>query len=433
MGSKLIKSTRFWSLLVLAIPAFFLLLSTPATGVMSAANTLEPKNHYLSNNIHSIVADAIRQKEFPGCQVLVIHEGQTVVNEAYGFLTYDSLQEVTQNTLYDLASVTKVAATTLMIMDLYQYNIIRLDETVGCYLPEYEGSNKGDITIRALLSHNGELRPYLPFWWSSMKAEILNPDCEQEVQFGQYGHFTNQSIKDSVNNWILNSRLTRFRGKSRYKYSDLGFLLLQRIAESAAGKSLELYLAERFYQPMGLTQTHFNPARKGFPYTEIAPTEFDLNFRFRQIWGDVHDRNAAIFGGVAGHAGLFSNAEDLGALMRMFLDTYMGRENNWLSTEVMRTFNQTYFEHNRRALGWDKPNERVSRYVSDLSFGHKGFTGTMVWADPTHDLVYVFLSNRVYPTRDNRKLITNRTRSRILDVVYEALTDTNVSIANGVE
>jgi CubicO group peptidase (beta-lactamase class C family) len=387
----------------------------------------------LKNDIYHIVSSAIREKEFPGCQVAVVHKGRIVVNEAYGYLTYDSMQEVTQGTLYDLASVTKVAATTLMMMDLYEHNLIRLDETVGCYLPEYDGTEKGNTTIRALLSHNGLLQSYYPFWWTSMKRKLLNPEGREVVTFGQYGHFVNENLRDSVFQWIMESKPARIRGRSQYKYSDLGFMLLQRIAESATGVSMEWYLNERFYQPMGLSHLHFNPSKKGFAYTEIAPTEFDLQFRFRQVWGDVHDRNAAIVGGVAGHAGLFGSAEDLSALLAMMLDSYLGRDESWLSRETLHTFNQSYYEYNRRALGWDKPNDRVSRQVSPSSFGHKGFTGTMVWVDPEYDLAFVFLSNRVYPSRENRKLITNRTRSRIMDVVYEALTRDSTSLTKGVE
>lgn len=364
--------------------------------------------------IDKIVEGAIKNREFPGAQVLVIKNGHPLFNKSYGYLTYDSLQEVSSETIYDLASITKVAATTLMSMSLYEKGLIRLDEPISCYLDEYIGTNKEKITVRQLLAHNAGLRSYLPFWEQTLGGDFLETYCEEDLK-----DIPPQVLSDSVNNWIIRSRLGRFRGKSRYRYSDIGFLILQEVLERASGETMDDYLLREYYQPMQLKSTTFNPGTKGFPYTEIAPTEFDALFRYHQVWGEVHDRNAAIKGGVAGHAGLFSNSTDLAQLMSLF----MGRSVSdvQIRPSTLEEFIKPHFPRNRRALGFDRKNDKVSRWVSEDSFGHKGFTGTMVWMEPAEDLVYVFLSNRVYPNAQNKKLIYNKTRERIQDVIYESI------------
>ena len=379
---------------------------------------------HLFDPIDEIVAEAIKEQQFPGCQVLVMQHGQVIMDRSYGFLTYDSLMRVNSQTIYDLASVTKVAATTIMFMDLYEKGYINLDDPISCYLSTYQNSNKENITIRQLLSHNSGLSSFLPLWEQTIGGDFLQEN-QQIPASTPYGHSLKDMVIDTLNQMILSSRMPGFRGKSRYRYSDIGFMILHQIAEQASGQSMEDYMAENFYQPLGLKTTLFNPTKKGMPLTQIAPTEYDLQFRNRQVWGEVHDRNAELFGGVAGHAGLFSNSRDLGKLMSMIVNQGELNGQKYLSSNTIETFNKSYFDHNRRALGWDKPNPIASNKVSESSFGHTGFTGTMVWADPDKDLVFVFLSNRVYPNAENRKLITRNTRSRIQDVVYDALASIN--------
>ena len=367
------------------------------------------------NKIDILVQEAISQRQFPGCQILVMKNSQPIFQRSYGFLTYDSIQEVTDRTIYDLASITKVVATTLMIMNLYEDNRLFLDDPISCYLDEFIGSNKAQITIRELLAHNGKLRSYLPFWEQTLKGNFLAPDCPRPLN-GEFSEIENKILTDSLNSWIIDSELGRFRGKSSYRYSDIGFMILKQVAESAADQGMESYLLQHFYQPLELKHVMFNPTRKGISYTDLAPTEFDILFRYEQVWGEVHDRNAVIQNGVAGHAGLFSNSTDLAQLMNVFL-----HPNEYMKYETISEFTKPHFKYNRRGLGWDKPNSKLMDGLAEESFGHKGFTGTMVWADPTEDLVFVFLSNRVYPNAENRKLITSRTRERIQEIVYDAI------------
>jgi len=209
----------------------------------------------------------------------------------------------------------------------------------------------------------------------------------------------------------------------QYKYSDLGFMMLQQLVEAVAKMSLEQYLFVNFYRPMGLHYTAFNPLEKGYEIFEIAPTEFDYHYRKELIWGKVHDRNAAIFGGVAGHAGLFSSAKELAIIMRMLLNNGFYGGKQYLKASTIDEFNKRYFAGNRRGLGWDKLDpdiENASLQVSSSSFGHTGFTGTMVWADPEHDLIYTFVSNRVYPESSNNKLQRNDYRRKIQTTIYDA-------------
>ncbi len=375
---------------------------------------------YNFQGVDSIVAAAIQQRAFPGCQILVMHQGATVLQKSYGYLTYDSLVSVTDSTLYDVASLTKVTATTLMIMDLYDRGEIDLDERLACYLPEFVATNKQDITLRQLLSHHAGLQPYIPFWDLSLKADLIDP-IPNHPKLNGFGQIDNVVMRDSLKSWIIKSPLIQQKGKPYYKYSDVGFIILQMVAEKIAREDMESYLTKRYYGPMGLRNTHFNPLTKGVSRSLIAPTEFEIDFRNGQVWGNVHDRNAAILGGVAGHAGLFSNAGEMAKISELFLERGRIDGLSFFSPATFYTFNRRYYSGNRRALGFDKRNAHVSAWTSSESFGHKGFTGTMIWADPLHELVYVFLSNRIYPNATNRKLITQQVRSKVQDVIYEKI------------
>ncbi|MFY0607237.1 MAG: serine hydrolase [Cyclobacteriaceae bacterium] len=379
--------------------------------------------------IGDIMNEAIQSGGTPGAQLAIAVDGSIVFNQAYGYLTYDSLIATQKNTLYDLASLTKVTATLLAIMKLYEDGLIDLDAPISRWLPAYENSNKKDITVRALLSHNAGLRPYVPFWQRVLSADLLETfyyeDEEAEkADIRSYGTRPTPAMRDTLENWILKSPLLKFDSLPYYKYSDLGFMILHQIVESVTTVSMDTYLDSTFYRPLGLTRTAFNPLTKGVERFEIAPTEYDDYFRDELVWGEVHDRNAAIFGGVAGHAGLFSNAHDLIVILQTLLQggTYGGQQ--LLQTSTIEYFNQRFYPNNRRALGWDKADKNLgnaSRWSTDESFGHTGFTGTMVWCDPEYDLVFVFLSNRIYPNSSNYQLIKRNIRTRIQDVVYEAL------------
>ena len=381
------------------------------------------------DSISNIIEEGINQKAFPGCQLAIAYRGAVILDRSFGYLTYDNIIPVYQSTIYDLASVTKVAGTLLAIMRLYDQKKIDLDGKLGHYLPRYENSNKKEITIRSLLAHQAGLLPYVPFWKRALTRDYLEPfyyesAYDEFLDNRSFGLKPSTTLKDTLSNWILNSPLLRYDSIPYYSYSDIGFMVLQEVVESITEQSLSSYLKEQFYYPLGLQKTTFNPKRAGFDLYEIAPTEYDNYYRSEQVWGDVHDRNAAILDGVAGHAGLFSNTSDLLVISQMLLQGGNYHQQNYFDPKTIDAFNSRYFPGNRRGLGWDKQDKEignVSGSVSDESYGHTGFTGTMVWIDPEHELAFVFLSNRVHPNVNNRKLNELDIRTRIQDVVYKAI------------
>lgn len=379
--------------------------------------------------IQSILEETIHANCAPGGQLAVAVDGSILINEPFGYLTYDSLVPVDRSTLYDLASVTKVTATLLAVMKLYETGKLDLDQTLGYYLPAYQNTNKQNITIRALLAHNGGLKAYLPFWEQTLSPDFIdafyyNSEEDKKADRRSYGVKPGPVLTDSLRNWIRQSPLAKYDSVPGYLYSDLGYMILQEVVEKISDQKLDVFVDKNFYEPLGLHRLTFNPLKKGFERYEIAPTEYDYQFRKELVWGEVHDRNAAAFGGVSGHAGLFGTAGDLLVIYQMLLQggDYGGRQ--LLQPATIAYFNQRFFPGNGRALGWDKRDERrgnASAWATDISFGHTGFTGTMVWTDPEYDLVFVFLSNRVYPNANNYQLIRRNIRTRIQDVVYESL------------
>ena len=384
--------------------------------------------------IDQIVDEAISISATPGCQVLVARNGSVVLEKGYGYYTYDSIMPVDTRTIYDLASITKVAATTQAIMKLKEQGKIHLDSAVGTYLPELAGSNKASLIIKDVLAHQSGLRAFYPFWRNTIE------DKDQLIHFYNdkpndlynktvaYGMFAAEDLKDSLWHWTIETKMRRKREENEpydYKYSDLGFYLLQVLVERVSNTPLDTYIDSVFYKSMGMSTLTFNPLCK-FPLKRITPTERDNEFRHVLVWGTVHDQIAAMKGGVSGHAGLFGNAHDIAKIVEMHLQdgSYGGKQ--YLSKETVKEFASQQNENSRRGLGWDKPEKGedynpASRYASFDSFGHSGFTGTVVWADPTFDLVFVFLSNRVYPNSSNGKLIDFNIRKRIHDVVYESI------------
>ncbi|WP_436517953.1 serine hydrolase domain-containing protein [Ekhidna sp. To15] len=388
--------------------------------------TEELNPHHLTW-IDSIAADAIKRFATPGIQLAVVKNGSIIVEKAYGHFTYDSLRAVSNHTVYDIASVTKVMATLPAIALLIDQRKINLDDSLAMHLDEFKSSNKSAITIRQLLSHNAGLKSYVPFWSMMMDGDRLDafyyktPEDESK-DIRTYGLEPHPSMADSLKSFIVRSKL--IENPEEYRYSDLGFMILHLLVEQVSGLSFEEFLKTNFYQPMGLSNTTFNPIQKGISPKDITPTEYDNRYRSYQVWGEVHDRNALVFGGVAGHAGLFSNAKDLAKMMYMFMNDgfYGGR--HYLSKATIEQLNERYFKNNRRGLGWDKKDgkkDSASSLASDRSYGHTGFTGTMVWADPEADLIYVFLSNRIYPDANNWKLMELNTRTHIHDVLYQSL------------
>lgn len=377
--------------------------------------------------IDSIAASAIRKFATPGMQLAVIKNGSVVTERTYGFFTYDSMKAVSNETIYDIASVTKVIATLPAIALLIDQGKINLDDSLSMHLKEFGSSNKSTTTLRQLLSHNAGLKSYVPFWSMMLDGDRLDafyyktPEDEAN-DIRSYGIEPDPSMADSLKSYLVRSDL--IETPDEYRYSDLGFMILHLLVEEVSGMSFEEFVTQNFYQPMGLSNTMFNPIRKGISPKQIAPTEYDNRFRNYQVWGEVHDRNAAVFGGIAGHAGLFSTATDLAKMMSMFLNNGFYGGKQYLSSTTIAQLNERYFDNNRRGLGWDKLGEEknsASEKASGKSFGHTGFTGTMVWADPEADLIYIFLSNRIYPDANNWKLMELNIRTEIHDTLYESI------------
>lgn len=358
-------------------------------------------NFNIDRHIDSIVNNAIASAAMPGCQVLVMHKGKVKLERCYGHQTYDaSSPKVTPETVYDLASLTKVCATTLAVMKLVDQGKLNIDDRLSKYLPYLDSTNKQHITIREVMSHQARLRAFEPYWQRS----------------------TN---RDSILSMVAASPLNE---DTKMVYSDLGFMLLCDVVEHISGMPLNKYVEEQFYRPMGLTSTTFLPTEGGkIALDRIAPTELDTLRGL--IHGDVHDPNAYAMGGVSGHAGLFSTARDVARLMQMLLNGGELDGHRYLEKQTVLVFTNRHFadQGNRRALGFDKqlftPNANAQTCVeaSQQSFGHTGFTGTMVWADPKYDLVYVFLSNRVYPTATPNRLAQMNVRTDIQSVIYNIL------------
>lgn len=395
------------------------------------------------SEIDKVVKDAISEKATPGAQVVVARKGKVIFQKSYGYYTYDSLIPVNNQSIYDIASITKVAATTQAIMFLYERNLIDLDKKIAVYLPDLKGSNKEFMTIRDILTHQAGLWPYLPFWKETLDGNTyvstyyrFSPDDDYNYQISE-GLYTSRITRDSVWNWVIKSKL-RPREAHRpfdYKYSDMGYYILQRLTEKIVNQPIEEFLQQNFYDPLGLSTMSYLPLCK-FPENLIAPTEQDNYFRYCLVNGMVHDQGAALMGGVAGHAGLFSNALDLAKLMQMNLqDGYYGGL-RYFKEGTVPAFTSTQYASNRRGLGWDKPvvaewNSPTSTYASPKSFGHTGFTGTAVWVDPEFDLIYVFLSNRIYPDANNTKLIKSNIRTRIQDIIYQSIWEYSATHTDG--
>ena len=383
--------------------------------------------------IDNIAREAIAYAATPGCQVLVAKEGTVIFEKTYGHFTYDKTRAVTPASVYDLASISKVGATLQAIMFLKDRGKLHLDSRLVTYLPEVKGTNKENLLIRDILAHQAGLLPGLPFWQRTTQhardrqtyyASTLSPEYPNVVAPGMYSSKNTEAV---MWKWIMDSPLLpKKKGEQHapYKYSDLDFYILQRVAERLLNQDLNEFMDQNFYSPLGLSTLGFNPLDR-LPREQIVPTENDTHFRKTLVWGTVHDQGAAMMGGVAGHAGLFSNAMDLAILMQMNLQQGEYGGHRYFNTAVVSQFATRPYTNNRRGLGWDMSDPEglgaTSPLASLSTFGHTGFTGTCTWVDPEHNLVYVFLSNRVNPEETNTKLTSYNIRSRIHDVIYKSL------------
>ncbi|MCS7004154.1 MAG: serine hydrolase [Cytophagales bacterium] len=394
-------------------------------------------NSQILQQIDSIVLDGITQKAMPGAQVVVAKNGIVVYQKSFGYQTYQPISPITDTTYYDIASLTKVISTLQVLMWLYDNKRLDLDKTVKDYLPETDTTNKGDMIIKEILCHQAGLLAFMTFWEKFVKNKKIDPNFLSEtpsekfpIQVTPY-LYASSAVTDSIWRWIWESRLTirkNPKGGFGYLYSDFGFMIMRKIAERITGESIEKTANRLFFNPLSLKIT-YNPLQKGIRKEQIAPTEMDTDFRQGLLHGSVHDPAAALQGGVEGHAGLFANALSVAVIMQMNLQEGYYNGIQFFSPQTVNTFNTRPYIHNnnRRALGWDKPDLEdkkatgISQYCSDFTFGHTGFTGVCAWADPAYDIVFVFLSNRIYPTVNNKKLITLNIRTRIHDVIYKSI------------
>lgn len=382
------------------------------------------------SRIDSIALDGIARKAYPGCRILVAVNNQIIWDKAYGYQTYEKTFPVKLNEIYDLASVTKVAASTLAIMKLSEDGLIDITKKIETYLPEYNKSNKKGIRIDNFLAHQARLVPGIPFYKKTLEQKSPNPAYYSTLLKNNFGIrvtdrlWLRNDYRDTIFETIKNSPLLE---KTEYKYSDLSMYFMYQVIESVTGQKFEDYLKNNIYKPLNLNSIGFNPTDR-FPLNRIPPTEIDTYFRHALIQGFVQDPGAAMMNGVMGHAGLFSDVYDLAAIMQMMING--GRFNGiqFLKPETIKRFTKSHFSKvNRRGLGWDKPPYDPSIEgpccisASDESFGHSGFTGTYVWADPKYKMVYIFLSNRVYPDAGNNKISELNIRTNIQQVVYDAM------------
>jgi len=362
---------------------------------VSCQDNKQLQSEYNFTQIDDIIESAIKDSAFPGAVVLISIDGNIIYEKAFEHLTYnDTSAAVTKNTIYDIASLTKVIATTTTAMICYDKKLFSLDDPVAKYIPEFSQNGKEKVTIKNLLLHNSGLPVFKRF-------------------------YKNYSSADEVINDIYKTPLSYEPG-SKTVYSDLGFITLTKIVEQVTGKSFDTFCNEEIFNPVQMNSTFFNPP-DSLQY-KIAPTEYDNYWRNKLIWGEVHDETASLLNGVAGHAGLFSTAKDISNLLQLLLNGGTFNGHQVIKTETVKLFTSIYSDKSTRALGWDTKSRKKSsagNLFDITSFGHLGFTGTSVWVDPTRELFVVLLTNRVYPTRENKKLY--KVRPVLHDAVINAL------------
>ncbi|WP_107040259.1 glycoside hydrolase family 3 N-terminal domain-containing protein [Brumimicrobium mesophilum] len=381
------------------------------------------------NRIDSIVYNGMKEKAYPGCQVVVAKDGKVVYQKAFGHHTYDNKIAVDDKTIYDIASITKVASSTAGLMYLQDRKEFSLDSAIGDYIGELTRATVyEDLKMRDVMTHQAGLIPWVPFYTQTLVNGHPDTLLYSSAPFDNKNSVVADHLfmRDNYEDDILKVILTKpLRAKS-YKYSDLGYYFVKRIIEKTSGTPLNEFVNTSFYAPMGLTTMGYHPLER-FGLNQIAPTELDNYYRHQLVHGYVHDMGAAMTNGVGGHAGLFSNATDLAGFMQMLLNDGEYGGQSYLTKATIDEFTDCqYCPRNRRGAGFDKPvysgtGGPAAEAVSKSSFGHSGFTGTLAWADPEYNINYVFLSNRVYPSAENWKIVKMNIRTEIQEVIYEAL------------
>lgn len=384
--------------------------------------------------IERIAQDIIQQQAAPGCQIVVARNNKIVYQKSFGYLSYDSLQPVTNNCLYDVASLTKVLATAPILFQLENRNQLDLSRKFADYLPMFKETNKSNLSFRDFMLHQGKLLSWIPYYkstlWSSDSIYRYHPVYYDTLPSSQFNipvahqMYLRKDFQDSILTQILDSRLLE---EKKVNYSDLGFYFLPKLVHQITGRSFERYFMKEIAEPLELSQTLFNPMAKGIPPDSIAPTEIDTYWRKQVLRGYVHDMGAAMMGGVSAHAGLFSNATEVARIMQLYLNCGQYRGYELLQTSSMRSYLVRDREFLRRSYLFDMQSLQdtirpyVSRWASTKTIGHQGFTGTCAWIDPEQQINYVFLSNRTFPNAENNLLHKERFRTKIHDIIYQSL------------
>jgi beta-glucosidase-like glycosyl hydrolase/CubicO group peptidase (beta-lactamase class C family) len=383
------------------------------------------------NKIDSIAQYAVDERMTPGIQLLVARHGKVIYSKNFGKHTYEGEEKVKFNDIYDVASLTKIVATLPLLMELEEQGIVSLNSKLGDILPEFKESNKAKITLKEMLSHYARLKPWIPFYYATLDSITKKPmtkwyrskmteDYTIKVANDLY---MRKDYTDSIQKIIVNSDLLT---RLRYRYSDLPYYILKKYIEKHYNKTLDELVQDHFYQSLGANYTTYNPNNK-FSNDNIVPTEVDDYYRYQTIKGYVHDMGAAMQNGVGGHAGIFSNANDIAKIMQLFMQKGFYGDKRYFKSETLDKFNTCYYceDDNRRGIGFDKPQlgdeGPTCGCVSMTSFGHSGFTGTYAWADPDEGIVYVFLANRTYPKADTNRLLKENIRTDIQKLIYEAI------------
>jgi len=381
--------------------------------------------------LDSVAQYAVDSLMTPGIQLLVARKGKVIYNKNFGKHTYKGNRKVKSTDMYDVASLTKILATVPLMMELEEDGVVSLDSKLSELLPEYKASNKKDVTIKRMLSHYAKLKPWIPFYKSTLDSITQKPDSKYyrkkmskafniEVANNLY---LRSDYQDSIHVLIKESEM---QNRLKYKYSDLPYYILKKFIEKHYDQPLDKLVQQHFYKSLGANYTTYNPSER-FSNTQLIPTEIDDYFRHQKIHGYVHDMGAAMQKGVGGHAGVFSNANDVAKIMQMYLQKGYYGGHRYFKSATLDKFNTCYFcdKDNRRGIGFDKPQLEddgpTCGCVSRSSFGHSGFTGTYAWADPEEEIVYVFLANRTYPSSEKNLLLRKNIRTDIQRLIYEAI------------
>ncbi|WP_405384997.1 serine hydrolase domain-containing protein [Maribacter sp. LLG6340-A2] len=413
-----------------------LLLPVGSSLQKASLATYELDSIAIYSKVDSIITNGIKNEAFPGAQILVAKEGNIIFHNAYGFHTYDSIQPVALDDVYDLASVTKILGPLPAIMKLVDEGKLNLDVPFSTYWkPWKRQKDKAKITLREILAHQAGLEPYIVYLSKTLKNN--GRFKKRFIRRTPNKRFSNEAFDGIYVKNRFHRKMYRMINRSevseekKYKYSGLSFLIFPELITQLTGTPYAEYMEQEFYKPLGMKTFGFLPSTKKFS-NNIVPTEVDTIYRHTLTQGWVHDENASLLGGISGNAGLFGTAQDLAIIMQMYVQGGLFNGKRYLLENTVKEFTRVQYPENdnRRGLGFDKPyldndqftlaNAYPAAQVSASSFGHSGFTGTFVWADPEHQLVYIFLSNRVYPTRENRNIYDLNIRPAIQQVFYKA-------------